>query len=237
MKFFNGFFIIMDKAGDDKGGGGGAAAPTKEEFDALKKQNETLMAKFAEFEKKSSKKPKDDDDSDDDEGDDDDLQKKAAKTKADKEARELESKQLESAIRFNHGLAEWVKTNKSLLPNSIENLVAQGEKETYDSAIKKDQDIKSGIISEFFAIQANVELLTPGLKSTLEDFKKLTKDDKQKRAQEVYANVFEPAFEMLKRVKKAEQINGQKESTTGEKAYIDRMMKNSRKHYLGEKAQ
>ena len=205
-------------------------AKMKSEWEASTKAKDDELAKTkAEIEalKKTATPPKEDDP---------DLQKKAAKEREEKDKRNSDSKRLESALKFNLGAQDWLKQNETLLPKNIAGIFAAAEKETYENAIDKDSAIKAGVVQEFFSVQANVDLLTPGLKSALEDYLKLTKNGKQDKAQHIYDTVFEPAFAMLKAVKKAEQLNnGQKNQTDGEKALAERMMKLSKKHYLGEK--
>ncbi len=169
---------------------------------------------------------------------DDDLKEKSRKAQAEKDQKSKDSKALESALKFSLGAKDWLKTNASLLPKGIEGIFTAAEKETYGDALEKDAAIKASIVQEFFAIQSNVDLLTSGPKSALDEFLKLTKNGKEDKAQAVYDQVFEPAFEMLKRIKKAEQLGkaGHATSTDSEKAYADKLMKLSRKHYMGEKA-
>lgn len=166
----------------------------------------------------------------------DDLQKKAALDREAKEKNSSDAKALESAVRFELSSKDWLKTNESVLPSSIGSLFEAAAKETYDSPIEKDRAIKAGIVQEFFAIQTNVDLLTPGQKTALEDFLKLTKTGKQQRAQQVFEMVFEPGFEMLKQTRKADQIKkGESIPSDVEAAYRKRLEQGSRKHYLGEK--
>lgn len=139
-------------------------------------------------------------------------------------------------MNFNIAGKDFVKNNEGLLPKSIESLFAQAEKEKYDSAIDKANAIKVGVVSEFFAVQANMDLLTSSQKVELEEFLKLTKNAKQDRIENVYAMIFEPTLETLRKVEKAKQVNsGAKDQSNAEKALADRMMKQSKKHYLGDK--
>lgn len=169
---------------------------------------------------------------------DPDLQEKARKERETKEKANSDSKAIEAALKFSLGAKDWLKINSSLLPKDIEGIFTAAEKENYGSAIEKDQAIKSAVVQEFFKVQSNVDLLTPSQKSALEDFQKLTKNGRQEKAQQMYDTIFEPTFEMLKRVKKAEQLGktGHASETDSDSAYRDRMMKLSKKHYLGEKA-
>jgi poly-gamma-glutamate capsule biosynthesis protein CapA/YwtB (metallophosphatase superfamily) len=92
------------------------------------------------------------------------------------------------------------------------------------------------VIQEFFKLQSNLELLTPGLKNQLEDYLKLTKTGKQEKAQQMFDAVFEPALEMLKRTKRAEALSrGHGLGGSGDDAYKEKINKVSRSHYLGEK--
>ncbi len=194
------------------------------ELESFKAANAALEARLAKLENPEPKN-------------DDDLSDKARKDREQKELKAKESNELESALKFNIGSKDWLKANQSLLPKDIDGIFASAEKETYGSAIEKASDIKANVIQQFFKVQTNVDLLTPSLKSALDDFLKLTKNGKQERAQAIYDSVFEPAFEMLKRIKKAEQLNqnGLKGENDSETAYKERLLAGSKKHYLGEK--
>jgi hypothetical protein len=226
-------FMIMDPDPAGGGGGGGTGnppAPAKPDagadLAALKSQNEALMKRLEALEGKGNPPPKDDSD----------LADKARKEREKAEASNADSKKLESALRFSLGAPEWLKTNATLLPKTIEGILAQADKENYGNAVEKDSAIKAGIISEFFAIQANTDLLTASQKLALEDFQKLTKNVKQERAQQIFDSIFEPTFEMLKRIKKAEQLSkGTVDQSDVSAAHRDKIVNFSRKHFLGEK--
>jgi hypothetical protein len=227
-----GGMLLRAPEGDGGGSGGGAGTGAGEggagkgKGDAPDDRDKRIAELEAEL--KKAKAPP---------ADDPDLQEKARRERDAKEKRDVETRQLESALKFSLGAKDWLKSNGSLLPKEIEGIFTAAEKENYGSALEKDAAVKAGIIQEFFKIQANLDLLTPSLKTALEDFLKLTKNGRQEKAQHLYDSVFEPAFEMLKRVKKAEQLNasGGKSNSDSENAYRDRMISLSRKHYLGEK--
>lgn len=231
--FGNRLFKILRAPEPDNGGGGGGGKPaptpddSTKELSELKASNAALLARLDALEKKGNPTPTPDDKS------------LADKVEADRKAKEKQTtdhQKLERALKFTLTSNDWVKTNATLLPKNIEGIFAQAEKENYSTAMEKADAIKVGIVSEFFSIQSNLDLLTETQKISLEDFKKLTKTDKQDRVQSIYDTVFEPTFEMLKRVKKAEQISkGLGDSTDSETAYKEKMKAISRKHYLGEK--
>lgn len=207
------------------GNAGGGTADSAKQIEALSKRNDELMARLEKLEGKNSNAG----------GDDPSLADKARSQREADEKRTADSKVLENAIVFNTGSKEWLKNNSTLLPKNIEGIFAQAEKENYGTAIEKADAIKVGIISEFFAQQSNLDLLTQGLKSDLEDFQKLTKAVKHERASRIWSSVFEPALEMLRRSKKAEQLSrGHGEQTAAEDAYKQKLINGSRKHYLGE---
>lgn len=233
MRFLNlifGAMILMDEAGkEDKGGGGGGGGndPSKD-IAALKEQNAALLARLDALEKGKDK--------DKDKNDDPSLADKAKKEREANEAQANSQKAMESAINFNISSKDFVKNNGSLLPKTIESIFVQAEKQNYDSAIQKANAIKSAIISEVFVVKEWVEHLTGPQKIEVENFLKLTNNGKQERVENIYSMIFEPTLEMVRKIEKAKQLNnGAKNQTDGEKALAERMMKLSKKHYLGEK--
>lgn len=230
LKFITGQFQVMAPDPDPGGGGGkGDPKPTPDEPPAWAKQlmddNKALRAELDKVKPKGDPDPKDDD-----------LATKAAKERTEKEGKQKNEKSLESAIGFNHAGAAFVKDNAAFIPKTIEGIFAAAEKETYDSVIEKANAIKAGIVSEFFAVQSNVDFLTGAQKIQLDEFLKLTKNGKQDRVDSIYAMIFEPTLDAIKKVERAKQVGkGGKDQSDGEKALADRMMNMSKKHYLGDK--
>lgn len=189
-------------------------------------ENAALKLKLADLEAKLKPTPPP--------ADDPDLLKKAKDQKDADDRKISDAKALEAAIKFDLKAPEFIKTNASLLPKNAEDIFKAANKETYSSAIEKDAAIKSGLIQSFFEVQANLDLLTASQKNQLDEYLKLTKTGKQDKAQLVYDSIFEPTFEMLKRVKKAETLNKGFGSGTDD-LYKNKLMNGSKKHYLGEK--
>lgn len=227
-KFLMGQMLLMDKAGEGGAGGGAGSDPAKELADLKAKfeaQEKELAALKAKGDPNPNPKP-----------DDKSLSEKAEAERKAKEAKDLESKSLEAALKFNIGSKDFVKNNASLLPQNIQGIFDAAEKENYASAVQKANAIKVGIVSEFFALQANLDLLTDHQKQSLEDFKKLTKDVKEERVQGIFDSIFEPTLETLRKVKKAEALQkGLATPSDAQDAYKQRLMAGSRKHHLGEK--
>ena len=170
---------------------------------------------------------------------DDDLNERHRKEKEKGEDRTRENKKIEQAIGFNLGVDAFAKDNADLLPKDVVGILTLAHKETYDGAIAKAGAIKAALLQSFFAIQDNVNALTKSQRETLDDYLKLTKNGKEDKAPEIFSNLFEPALETMRKVKKAEELgrsrNGQANASDGDKAYADRLMKQSRATHLGEK--
>lgn len=229
----------MDKANPDGGGGGGGNPPpsndpgnpppandppksnnvvlTKEQFDQL----------MAKIEGKNTPP-----------ADDPDLMQKARQQQEAKDKQNNDAKGLESALRFTMGSKDWMKENSSLLPKDVEAIFQAAEKENYDSTVQKASAIKSGIVQSFFNVQENMDLLTAAQKQSVDEFLKLTKNGKEEKAQQMYDSIFEPTFEMKKRISKAQQLqrDGSRPESDNENAYKDKLMKLSQQHYMGVKS-
>lgn len=210
---------------------------------ALKREEDLRTENAALKNKKKSKgpPPEDDDDADDaadDDDADDDLNTKARKKKASDEKTAATTKQIEKALGFNLGVDDFVAKNSSLLPSEIVSIVKLAHKETYDSAFAKASALKAAIIQAYFTVQSNVDALTAGQKTTLDDYLKLTKTGKETKAAEIYENIFEPALETIRQVKKAEELSrgrtGLANSSEGDSNYKDKLVRMSRKTHLGQ---
>lgn len=221
----------MDKAGDGTGGSGGGGAGTPpppdsaKELEALKTQNADLLKRLEALEGKGKQDPP--------KTDDGDLAEKARKEREAKEKANQDTGKVEKALKFTLSAPEFLKTNATLLPKTIEGIFQAAEKENYANAMEKADAIKVGIVTEFFAIQENLDLLTDSQKIALDDFKKLTKTDKQERVQQVYDLVFEPAFATKKAVAKAKQVrDGEVDPADAKAAYAKRMAELSKAKFI-----
>lgn len=196
------------------------APDSAKELETLKSQNAELMKKLESLQ--GAPKP------------DESLADKARLERESGEKRAIESKNLEAALTFNLKSQDFLKSNASLLPKTIEGIFQAAEKENYGSAIEKSSAIKVGIVSEFFAQESNLDLLTSSQKLALEDFQKLTKNVKQERVQQLYDQIFEPTLETLKKIRKAEALQkGQAEPNDKMDAYKKKISELSFKHYVG----
>lgn len=223
-------------------------------FEAMsKEQRAAAIAKYTppKDDDKDKNKNKDDDkdknknkggkadDSEDDDNEEDDLRDKVRKEKEAKDKNAGEIKGIEKALKFNLAVADFVKGNVDLLPSEAGDLLRAAEKETYDTAKEKASAIQAALVQSFFAVQSNVDLLTTSQKAALDDYLKLTKNGKEQKAPEIYENLFEPALETLKKVKKAEELGkarmGFASSSKAEDSYKQKLMAGSRKAYLNEK--
>ncbi len=176
------------------------AAPPAADATAMAKEISDLRAKLAGYEKPAPETK----------SVDSDLLDRARSDTKTTDQRKTELKRIESALKFDMSLGDFVKNNADLLPGEIAKAIEVAGKETYDSAVEKAGSVKSAMIQSFFSIQYNVDALTPSQKASLDDFMKLTKNGKEQRAEFIFENIFEPTFEMVKRIKKAEELGKSK---------------------------
>lgn len=139
--------------------------------------------------------------------DDPSLADRARKEREAKEKGHADAAKIERDISYNLGVKKFVDDHKAFLSEDVQGILAQAEKEKYDTAGQKAAELRTEIIEAFFKVQANSDILTSAQKRILADFQKLTKDGKRQDSEKVYESVFEPALEMVKRVKKAEELN------------------------------
>lgn len=166
---------------------------------------------------------------------DDDLVKKARTDIDDKKRQTEDAKEVERSIRFNLGIDDFVKTNKTLFPEEIDGIIQHAKKEKYDSEGERAAAMRSAILTSFFAVQANVDSLTSTQKNTLETWKGLTKAERDKRSADAYENVFEPAIDKIKSVRKAEEAvrarQGLAPRNAANNGYGDRLIKLSQEQF------
>ena len=216
--------ILLDTPKNDPALPQNQPDPAKE-LEAERQKNADLLKRLEALEKATPKpdpaKPEDD------------LAAKAQKDREEKEKQAAATGKLEKAIRFTTGMADFVKTNATLLPKSLESILAQAEKEKYENAMDKAAAVQVALVSEFFAVQSNLDLLTDSQKNALAEFTALTKNVKQERVQQVYDMVFEPAFSTLKAVKKAQQVrDGEIDPANEKAAYAKKIAEASKAKFL-----
>lgn len=169
--------------------------------------------------------------------DDGDLVSKARKDKENKDKENADHKNVERALKFNLTVDDFVKTNKGFLPDEIDGILSRASKERYDSEFEKASALKSAIIKSFFDIQANLDTLTSSQKNQVENWKSLTKGEREKRAADLYENVFEPCIETSRRVKKAEEVTRSRQGLASHSdsgmAYKEKLIQIAQAAHLG----
>lgn len=206
---------------------------TPEEIEAMKAENAKLKADLEAANKKKIEPPPPE------KKDDPDLAEKARKEREDNDRRAAEQSRTEKAIQFNLSIDSLVKENADYLPKNIGDILVTAKKENYGSKVEEANAVRAAFIREFFSIQENLDRLTPSQKSTLENFLKLAKNVKEERAEEIYENLFEPALQSLRQIRKAEELERSKhglgDQSDAEKAYKDRLIRHSKQTLLGKK--
>lgn len=145
--------VLAPEDGDGgNGAGNGKPDPVKELAD-LKAKYEAADKELQALKAKPAPPPADD------------LAATVAKEREAKAKKDSDSKSLSDAIRFNMAASDFMKNNAALLPESIAGLFAQSDKKVYGSDIEKANDIKVGIVSEYFAVKENLDQLTDSQKT------------------------------------------------------------------------
>lgn len=227
LRMFSNRYPLM--APDDDGKGGGGAKTAEEQLKEAQAQIEELKKQV------SGNKNKDEEERKRKEEEDNDLRKKVAKEKEEEEKKKKDTKSVEDVLKYNLTVNTYVKENKDVLPEEFEKILQMAEKETYDTAAEKANAIKASFIQAFFSVQANIDLLTSSQKSQIEDYLKLTKKGREDGANQIYQNLFEPTIEMVKKLKKAEELNRARTGLhPGSKAgdeYRDRLIEMGKKRF------
>ena len=226
MPWFRKYFLHSPEG--DAGGGGGGGNETAPDAAAIAKENADLKQKIADLEAKWKGGGT---------GNEPNLTDRA------REQREADAKKsgdisaIESAMRFTLSSKDFLKANEGILPAEVADIFAAAEREKFDSAVQKASAIKDGVITEYFKVQANLDLLTAAQKNSIENYLKLTKNGREEKAQHVFENILEPTLESFKRIKKAEEVNRAKNGfgSDSDRAYKEKLISGSRKHYIGEK--
>jgi len=212
----------------------------KKVFEALKTEHEKLKSEYEKLKGEKTKQPeKKDDLNDKTKKDDQDLLEKVKKEKELMAGKTSDVKNLESAVQFNYKINDFIKDHENLLPSDIESIVKIAEKESFDTQLDKANAVKDGMIKSFFSIDANTQLLTSSQKSQLDDYLKLTKNSRLEKVSQVYDNVFEPALELIKKVKKAEEVGRARYgiSSKPEDDYKNKLLKLAKRVHLNEKGE
>lgn len=220
---------MLDEKKDGDGGGAGGGEGDKNKPDHTKEIAD-LKSQIDELKSLLTKK------ADDKKDQDDPLSRKADDIEKDKLKKAAEGKDLENSIKFNLKSGEFFKNNESLLPKDFKALLEASEKENYGSEVEKARAIKASMVKKFFEQQANMDLLTQGQKTVLEDFLKMTNTARQEKASEVYDMIFEPALEKLKAIRKADALNkGHGSPSDQNEAYKNKLIAHGKQRFLGEK--
>lgn len=211
----------------------------KEERDNLKKSEEERKKRIDDQNKKRREGGKGTPPPKADDKDDDDLGDKVRRQKEENEKRQGDNRRVESALKFNLGVEGFAKEHADLLPASIPEILKQAARENYDSAEEQAASVKIAIVKEFFQVKENRELLTRTQANALDEFEKLTKTGKEEKVGSIYENIFEPALETSKRVRKATELgksrNGVRSGNKTEEGYKQRLIDGAKRAHLGEK--
>lgn len=164
------------------------------------------------------------------------LNDKAKRDRDDQDKKSSDSKALEAALMFNISSPEFLKQHESILPKGADDIFKLADKEKYDSPIQKANAIRAALIDLYFSQQSNNDFLTEYHKESLAEYQKLTKNGKEEKSKEIYENIFKPALNTMKQVKKAEELSKGKQglggNTDADQALKDKMIKMGEKKFF-----
>lgn len=217
------FFILREGEGDNGGSGGGEnnnPPPANNEVETLKAQIAAKDAELAKMKKDFAPNP---------------LLDKAKAGELSAAEQAAKQKIIEQDVTFNLSVGQFVKDHVDLLPKEIEKALEIAKSEKYDSQGAKAAAIRDAMVQSFFKVQDHVDMLTGGQKDALDNYLKLTKNGREEQSAQIFASVFEPALEMIKRVKKAEEVGranrGLLDKSDADKRYENKMIEATKRRF------
>lgn len=217
-------YPLRDKegAGGADGGGAGKTADLSAQVAALAAQVEKLMSG-----KPNPEPPKSDAD-------------KVRGALEEKARQEAATARMQSAIKFNLGVSQFVADNKDLLGELAEGLVKVVNEKQFSDEERKAAALKKNLLEDFFSRQENMDAVPEELKARVMAFKALADDEKEKRAPDYWDTLTLTLGQkkMAAQVAAAQRARAGRFEETNDavKQYNDRVFA-KRAHYFGEKEQ
>ena len=194
------------------------AVPTAEEYATLRKEYDAMKARLD-----AIPAPKPTEQS---------LLDRSRNDQTTKDAVAKRDASLASAVAFDLQKATFLKDNESILPKEVGDIFKRADTERFETPIEKDSSLKASLIQSFFQVQENYDSLTPGQRSMLDEYLKLTNTGKQDKAQTTYDLVFEPALAIARGNKKAAALaRGHHNVSDSDEAYRQKMFALGKKRY------
>lgn len=114
--------------------------------------------------------------------------------------------QIQSSVKFNHGIAEFVEKNKSLLPEEAATILTTAATKTFKDENEKANIVRKGLLDSFISQQENLDCLTGSLKDRATKYSALAESEKEKRSSEFW-DLAEIGIALKAGSRKAEALN------------------------------
>lgn len=144
----------------------------------------------------------------------DETEPKQPKTVAEQAKEEVEAEKvaasnllrIESSIKFNLSIADFIEKNKSLLPEESSKILTTASVKNFKDENEKANTVRKGILDSFLSQKENIDCLTPSLVDRANEYKALAESDKEKRSSEFW-DLAETGVALKHGKKKAETLN------------------------------
>jgi hypothetical protein len=114
--------------------------------------------------------------------------------------------QIQSSIKFNLSINDFVEKNKNLLPEETSKILSTAKDKFFNNDNERANTIRKNILDTFLEKQENIDSLTVHLANRAADYKSLAETDKEKRSSEFW-DLVETGVALKSGIKKAEALN------------------------------
>lgn len=119
---------------------------------------------------------------------------------------EIALSQIQSAVKFNLSIKDFVEKNKTILPDESSKILSAVESKIFNSDIDKANSIRKNLIESFLEKKENIEVLTESMKTRAESFKALAESDKERKSGEFW-DLVEIGVSLKHNISKAKELN------------------------------
>jgi hypothetical protein len=114
--------------------------------------------------------------------------------------------QIESSIKFNTGIKDFVEKNKSLLPDEANKILSTASRKVYKDANEEAGKVRMALLDSYLSQKENIDTLTFPMGERAKEYNALTESEKEKRSGQ-YWDLVETGIVLKQGFKKAEALN------------------------------
>tara|TARA_R110000851_G_scaffold184676_3_gene334048 strand:- start:3070 stop:3708 length:639 start_codon:yes stop_codon:yes gene_type:complete len=122
---------------------------------------------------------------------------------------------IESSIKFNISIDDFVERNKSILPEEAEAIISTAKTKTFKDDNEKANIIRKSLLDSFLSQKDNIKVLTGSLQNRAAKYNELTEGEKEKRSSEFW-DLADVGVALKAAAKKAEILNGINGNSAGD---------------------